>query len=450
MYGILSNCLQYVRYSEDLLVGMVSSRKFAIFIQKKLENFLKSNLHLTVSRYGIIHRDESSVSFLGHTIQLVYFYPKMRAKSKLLEAIYRYKNKVVHRLRLEKYKINRLRVDRFKKRALKHTEVILSELGLKGQKKIEILASLFSYKLLGDILAQSVHFNDLRELIQFLFSGYVSRPTLNSISKKSFSLMDFYLFQDQNGTVINKIFQIYHVKSFKDFHLQKVCDMLKKIQNILKSKARLSTELTLSECVEIKSKQIIQMNTQQTLKNKLSKMISPLLKKEEVCQLLVGGLIDWSLKKQPVRCFSVKANIVKLCSKLRKIGFMHPIKNQASCCLKLVSFSEDDIIRYYNYTIRGILSWFASADNCLRITKIIESIIKYSCWLTLKKKFKLKSIREVRNVYTRSIVVSMKKKCVSRLISRKEIIKKCMVYKIDKNLAVNSVQKYFDTAKVLF
>lgn len=238
-YGILPNCLQYVRYSGDLLVGMVSSRKFAIFTKKKLENFLKSNLHLTLGRYCIIHRDQSSISFLGHTIQLVYFYPKVRAKSKLLEAIYRYKNKVLHRLRLEKYKISRLQANKFKKKVLKHIGVILSELGLKGKKKIDTLSSLFSYKLLGDTLAQNVHFYNLRELIQFLFLLHIPRSTSHSISKKSFGLIDSSFFQNQNRSVVNKTFQMYHVRSFKDFHVQKVCGMLKKIRSILKSKARL-------------------------------------------------------------------------------------------------------------------------------------------------------------------------------------------------------------------
>lgn len=128
---------------------------------------------------------------------------------------------------------------------------------------------------------------------------------------------------------------------------------------------------------------------------------------------------------------------------------MHPIKNQASCCLKLVFFSEDDIIRYYNSTIRGILSGFAGADNCLRVIKIVESIIKHSCWLTLKKKFKLKNIREVQNVYTKNIVVGMKKKCGSQLISRKDVVKH-MTYQIDKDLTMNFVQKSFNQAKVLF
>jgi hypothetical protein len=145
----------------------------------------------------------------------------------------------------------------------------------------------------------------------------------------------------------------------------------------------------------------------------------------------------------------MKAHMVKLCNKLRKIGFMHPIKNQASCCLRLVFFSENDIIQYYNLTIRGILSRFAGADNCLRVMKIVESIIKRSCLLTLQKKFKLKNIKAILDVYTKNVAVGMKKKHIGQLISQKDIIKKCMAYQIDKNLTINFVQKYFNTAKVL-
>lgn len=374
----------------------------------------------------------------------------MRAKSKFLEALYRYKNKVLQRLKLEKYKISRLQANKFKKRVLKHIGVILNELGLRSNKKSDTIVSLLSYKLLGDTLAQNVHFNNLRELIQLLFLLYIPRPALHSISKKSFSLVGSDFFQTQNRIAINKTFQMYYVRSFKDLHTQKIWGMLKKIRSILKNKAKSYTELTLSECVDTKSKQIKQMYIQQILKNRLSKMVSPLLKKEEVYYLFAGGLIDWSLKKQPVRHFSVKANLVKLYSKLKKIGFMHPIKNQASCCAKLIPFSDNDIIRYYNYTIRGILSWFAYADNCLKVMKIVESVIKYSCWLTLKKKLKLKNVSEVQNAYTRNIGIGMNKKCISQLIARNDIIKKFMDYKIDKNLTTKFVQEYFDRTKILY
>lgn len=140
-----------------------------MYNQKKLENFLKSNLHLKVDKHCIVHRDRSPISFLGHTIQLLYFYPKMRTKNKLLEATYRYKNKVLQRLKFEKYKIRRLHANKFKKRVLKHIRVMLNELGLKDKKKSDTLASLFSYKLLGDTLEQNVHFNNLRELVPFPF-----------------------------------------------------------------------------------------------------------------------------------------------------------------------------------------------------------------------------------------------------------------------------------------
>lgn len=288
--GILSNFLQYVRYSENLLFGIASSRKFAISVQKELENFLKSNLHLRVNKYCIVHRDQSPISFLGHTIQLVYFYPKMRTKSKLLEATYRYKNKVLQKLRLERYKVSRLQTNKFKKIVLKHIEVMLNELGLKGKKKSDVLASLFSYKLLGDALAQSANFNNLRELIQFLW--HVPCSVLYSTPKKSLSLLSFYPSQNRNRIAITSALQMYTMRSFKDFHIQKVFGMLQKIRRILLSKVRSSTELTIFECVEIKSKQIVTTYIHHLLRNKLSKMVSPLLKKEEVCQLLAGGLID--------------------------------------------------------------------------------------------------------------------------------------------------------------
>jgi hypothetical protein len=261
-------------------------------IQKKLENFLKSNLHLKVSKHCIVHRDQSPISFLGHTIQLVHFYPKMRAKSKLLEATYRYKNKVLQKLKLEKYKISRLHANKFKKRVLKHIGVMLNELGLNGNKKSDVAASLFSYKLLGDTLAQNANFNNLRELIQFLFLCHIPCSILYSTPKKSFSGMDSYPSRNQDRIAINKTFQMYHVRSFKDLHVQKVFGMLKRIRSILRSKVRLSTELTIFKCVEIKSKQIVNVYIHHLLRNKLSKMVSPLFKKEEVCQLLARGLID--------------------------------------------------------------------------------------------------------------------------------------------------------------
>lgn len=75
-------------------------------------------------------------------------------------------------------------------------------------------------------------------------------------------------------------------------------------------------------------------------------------------------------------------------------------------------------------------------------------MIRYSCWLTLKKKFKLKNIYEVLSIYTKDVVVGLKKKYRSQLITCQDIIKKPIAYKIDKNLTVPCVKEYFNRAAI--
>lgn len=55
--------------------------------------------------------------------------------------------------------------------------------------------------------------------------------------------------------------------------------------------------------------------------------------------------------------------------------------------------------------------------------------------LTLKKKFKLKSVSEVRNVYIKDIVVGMKPQSLNQQIASRDILKKFMADKIDKTLS---------------
>lgn len=169
--NVRSKYLQYVRYSNDLFVGVAGSRKFLIYLKKKVDDYLKSNLHIKVSGHKSIHRDQSPISFLGHKIQLVYFHQKMRIKNKRLEVMYRYKNKVIQKLRLEKFKINRFQMNKFKKKVLQHVEIILAELDLSFVKKSkkDVLASLFAYRLFGNVFAKMVRFSYLRELMSCLF-----------------------------------------------------------------------------------------------------------------------------------------------------------------------------------------------------------------------------------------------------------------------------------------
>ena len=44
--NFINSYTQYVRYADDLLIGVVDPRKFAICVQKQTNNFIKSNLQV--------------------------------------------------------------------------------------------------------------------------------------------------------------------------------------------------------------------------------------------------------------------------------------------------------------------------------------------------------------------------------------------------------------------
>jgi hypothetical protein len=47
--------IQYVRYANDFLIGIVGSRNYANKIRKNINNFLKSNLHLEIKKDNLVH-----------------------------------------------------------------------------------------------------------------------------------------------------------------------------------------------------------------------------------------------------------------------------------------------------------------------------------------------------------------------------------------------------------
>ena len=51
-----SNSLQYVRYVDDFLIGVVGPRSLALSIQKQIDTFIKSDLHLEVKQNKIVNR----------------------------------------------------------------------------------------------------------------------------------------------------------------------------------------------------------------------------------------------------------------------------------------------------------------------------------------------------------------------------------------------------------
>lgn len=63
--------IQYVRYADDFLIGIVGPKAFAADIRKEIDQFIKGNLHLEIKKHDIVSRSEGGVHFLGHVIKLM-------------------------------------------------------------------------------------------------------------------------------------------------------------------------------------------------------------------------------------------------------------------------------------------------------------------------------------------------------------------------------------------
>lgn len=74
------NKIQYVRYADDFLLGIIGPRSYAEACRTEINKFLKSNLHLEVKKDNMVNRNEKGVKFLGYSIYLPKFNKKTSIK----------------------------------------------------------------------------------------------------------------------------------------------------------------------------------------------------------------------------------------------------------------------------------------------------------------------------------------------------------------------------------
>jgi retron-type reverse transcriptase len=430
--------IQYARYADNIIIGIIGPRKFAMYVRKEIDTFIKSDLHLKINKNEIIHRDQYPITFLGHNIQLINFQRKIRTKKKQLEAIFRYKNKTIQNLKSKENRIVKFKTDKFKNEMLKHVSIMLNELNLtntNNSEKLNLLASLSTYKSFGNMLAKNLNLNNFKKLVQILsllnYEQKLANPTLNKLS----STINENLLNEQGIATVNIISEISNLKHFNNYKIEKIDSMLEEIQN----KTKELSNHTIIKFMENKSRYVREKHIKRQIK----------IKNEKSNISGINHLTKPRLQNQCTRIISIKANIALLRSKLRLAGFMHPIKNQASSCQKLIFSSESEIINYYNCLMLGILNWFSGADNFFRVKGILESILRRSCLLTLKRKFKLKSISEAKSIYTMDLTIINKTELSIKLISRKEINKTLNIFNIKMDPSTDTMEQQLNWEVIL-
>ena len=398
--------VQYVRYADDFIVGIVGPRSFAVETRNLIDNFIKGTLHMEVSHNEIVHRDQPAVEFLGHNIQLVNFNGKVRTKNAKLNAIKKHKSRVLERLKSQDSRLASATAAKANNIMLSKVDKLTKALNLKqNEKNFDLVGAIIAYDHVGEALAKSVNLKDARDLLSLNLKEAVQPASNEASAMDRWKTLLEHRFKNHESVASSIFFeQIKRLRSDPSFQVEGVGKQLKALQKEYEERFNALAAETMDELTDSRKKHLLDTHTNKQ-RRKSSELTFTGLSPEdtELLSDLARDLIEEDLRKSSVRVISIRANLFKLIAKLRLSGFAHPEKDKPCSNQKLLQNTEQEIILYYNSIMHGTLNWFSGSDNFSKIKSIVESILRISCSFTLKRKFNMSSIRQVIEIYGRDI-----------------------------------------------
>jgi retron-type reverse transcriptase len=416
--------IQYARYADDFLIGIVGSREYAVQVRKDINNFLKSSLHLKVKKDNLVHRNDGPVIFLGYKIRLSEFKVKTSTLPKQTRAASKNKNKSIARFLEMDKRIGRSKSYQLYSKVLSQFSVISEELkiSLKSNNNVEHLSLFFAFQNIGQSLMKKLAISDWKQFLEILTLASSSDWYKHESSNPAINRWIIYLnneadrLNEFNATILGDKLSSLAKLDYSAEMSKGTADNLKEIQLKYLKEAESVAEASLVPEIQKRHDKIIKkFNINMKSPSTLSKEEKGLLSLAE--ELTILG----STKSSPRR-ISINAQIGAIFAKLRVKGYIHPVKEKARGNLSLGFHTDSEIVHHFNYLIRGLLNWFSGADNFSKV-KGLAQLLRKSCVLTLANKHN-KSQNWVYTVYGSEIVVNKDKQGIKEvpLISRSSIL----------------------------
>ena len=404
--------ISYVRYADDFLIGIVGSRKYALQVKRDITNFLKSHLHLDVSKSELINRNEGKVPFLGHFIKLVSLKMKTRVQNKKIAAVQKAKKRVLSRIKINNQRLARALFLRTQKKILEALNNASKFCNFKPTSKqnIEVTALNLAIEhleairdgLLPSILANKFHVinpamdrllkcNDERIQLDEQAACYTLYEAIRGVKLLTKE-------EDSNNTS-RKI-----LKLLEDFE--------KNVENIIKT---VETDL-----IDKKRESLISQHEKREKKKANQRLYSDI--KNEIRELsqLAPDIVKAELSSTTRVNIRISADLKTTVDKLRLKGFFHATKDRPKSNPSLINLSDVEIIKHYNSIMLGLLNWFSGADNFNAVKGIVQALRK-SCALTLKAKHKYKTLHKVYTIYGLDIATSGAALCsITSVLNKKK------------------------------
>lgn len=414
--------IQYVRYADDFLIGIVGSREYAVQVKKDLNIFLKGSLHLNVKKDNLVHRNDNAINFLGHRIKLSEFKVKTSAKPKQIRAARKNKNKSIARFLESDKRLARAKSYQLYSNVLTQFGVISEKLKmkLKDEKHKDSLSLLFAYRSIGSIIMKKLlltSWNQFSELLTLMDSpNFLLKKPINPAIARwiSYLTTEADRLNEFNATILrDKLTSLAKSEFSKEMSIGQA-DKIKEIQLLYLNDLNRIIDESLNPAIEKRRQSVIKKF------NINIKAPSGLNSEEKDLLYLAKELTILGADKSSPRRITIQAPIKDTFAKFRLKGYVHPIKDKAIGNSKLQFHTDSEIVLHFNSVIRGLLSWFSGADNFSKV-KGLAQLLRKSCVLTLANKHK-KNQNWVYTVYGSEITVKGKEQNKIMLITRSNIL----------------------------
>lgn len=365
--------IQYVRYGDNLLFGIVGSKKLAIEIQRNINGFLK-NLHLKVDRNKLVHRDDNKVNFLKFDILLTKFHKKYKIKCKDLVSFDKSKRKLYAKMAHSSAKMAKAAVANTKKNMVKTFIKIAKQTNFsKG-----VINEIYKGKQIKNTDFHSFNTGIWKTMTESLINSKRRWKLIDCLNYKKF----------QNNKWIQHYQNLYEKEMFMS---------LKYCQKIFENSGPnldLQTENDSNICNEVEELKRKFVQDLQDIEDNhywkffeerqlLSKTHRSFLKKYKYDLEPAANILTKSKKfleknsvfsKENVREIRIMAPIKDLIDMLIVKGFFHPVKRKPIGNLVLCKLKDCDIVRYYSKLMYTLIRYYLPADNLNSLKKLIENL----------------------------------------------------------------------------
>jgi len=392
-----SRHMHYVRYADDFLVGVVGPRDFALRVRSEIDNFVKGDLHLEIKKNDLVPRQQGNVAFLGFTISLSQVKFKVRVEPRRIEALKRYRRRVIRRLvqlnkkmaRSQVYSMQALTMRAFRL-ALERRQSSWKDPNARAAAASEIACLLTqSPKVIREFETSRAGpaSNDALRRWERALSHKFAKPLALGVSEALRSLEG----QVIEASILDQVEQLHQdlisgLDRIRQSLLQ--LEMETEDERARKAWAKFKSGSN-SSCVEV---------TQ-----------------EQLSQYCRGLKIAFPTRERRAR-ISILAPIHKQVAKLQEKGYFHAKKPRPQGNGRLLLLHDAEIVAHYARIMHGLLEWFRPADNFGQVQSLVEAL-RRSCQHTLARKHN-KSAQWVMYTYGADVAVQREPKPPVALPSR--------------------------------